>query len=122
MRLFLALFAFPFFWLVDGKSTVVIALAITLGLVGHSAMYGPQAAFFSELFGTRVRARSRLRFGTTTPNFACVFATMEKVSNQKPLRQAAPDTGVCWGCGNVRNESEPGWISGAEPEPARKSS
>ena len=23
--------------------------------VGHAAMYGPQAAFFSELFGTRVR-------------------------------------------------------------------
>ena len=32
-----------------------LPLAITLGLVGHSAMYGPQAAFFSELFGTRVR-------------------------------------------------------------------
>jgi hypothetical protein len=28
---------------------------VTLGLIGHSAMYGPQAAFFSELFGTRVR-------------------------------------------------------------------
>lgn len=30
--------------------------AIVLALVlGHSAMYGPQASFFSELFGTRVR-------------------------------------------------------------------
>jgi len=30
--------------------------AIVLGLtVGHAAMYGPQASFFSELFGTRVR-------------------------------------------------------------------
>src|SRR5205814_4610226 len=53
--IFLALFAFPFFSLIDGKNAAVIALAITLGLVGHSAMYGPQAAFFSELFGTRVR-------------------------------------------------------------------
>jgi MHS family shikimate/dehydroshikimate transporter-like MFS transporter len=26
-----------------------------LGMIGHSAMYGPQAAFFSELFGTRTR-------------------------------------------------------------------
>jgi MHS family shikimate/dehydroshikimate transporter-like MFS transporter len=26
-----------------------------LGLIGHAAMYGPQAAFFSELFGTSVR-------------------------------------------------------------------
>ena len=41
--------------MVDGKDTAVVAIAITLGLVGHSAMYGPQAAFFSELFGTNVR-------------------------------------------------------------------
>jgi hypothetical protein len=51
----LALFAFPFFWMVDTRSSTVVVLAITLGLVGHSAMYGPQAAFFPELFGTRVR-------------------------------------------------------------------
>lgn len=53
--IFLALFAFPFFSLVDGKNATVIALAITLGLAAHAAMYGPQAAFFAELFGTRVR-------------------------------------------------------------------
>jgi len=53
--IFIALFAFPFFWMIETKVTVVIWLAIILGLVGHSAMYGPQAAFFSELFGTRVR-------------------------------------------------------------------
>jgi MFS family permease len=41
--------------MVDGKNFIVIAAAISLGLIGHSAMYGPQAAFFSELFGTRVR-------------------------------------------------------------------
>jgi MFS transporter, MHS family, shikimate and dehydroshikimate transport protein len=52
---FLALFAFPFFQMVDSGNSTVIALAITLGLIGHAAMYGPQAAFFSELFGTRVR-------------------------------------------------------------------
>lgn len=53
--IFLALFAFPFFMLVETGTTVLIWLAIILGLVGHAAMYGPQAAFFSELFGTRVR-------------------------------------------------------------------
>ena len=31
-------------------------LAIALGLwLGHDPMYGPQAAYFSELFGTRLR-------------------------------------------------------------------
>jgi metabolite-proton symporter len=52
---FLVLMAFPFFWLVDTQNTWWIWAAIILGMIGHSAMYGPQAAFFSELFGTRTR-------------------------------------------------------------------
>jgi len=53
--LFLLLFAFPFFWLVGTREPALVVIAIVVGLIGHSAMYGPQAAFFSELFGTRVR-------------------------------------------------------------------
>lgn len=53
--LFLLFFAFPFFWLVGTKVPALVMLAVVIGLIGHSAMYGPQAAFFSELFGTRVR-------------------------------------------------------------------
>ena len=54
--LFTMFFAFPFFWLLDTCSPLLIWLAIVLGVnLGHDAMYGPQAAFFSELFGTRVR-------------------------------------------------------------------
>jgi metabolite-proton symporter len=52
---FVMLFAFPFFWLVDTGGAGALIAAVTIGLIGHSAMYGPQAAFFSELFGTRVR-------------------------------------------------------------------
>jgi metabolite-proton symporter len=49
-------YAFPFFWLISTRSTSVVWLAIVLGVaVGHNAMYGPQAAYFSELFGTGVR-------------------------------------------------------------------
>jgi len=51
----LALFAFPFFRLVDTANSVWIGVAIVIGLVAHAAMYAPQAAFFSELFGTDVR-------------------------------------------------------------------
>jgi MFS family permease len=53
--IFLALFALPFFWLVEARMNVLAWLAIAIGLLGHSAMYGPQAAFFAELFGTGVR-------------------------------------------------------------------
>jgi len=51
----MALFAFPFFWMVNTTSSVWITAAIVIGLIGHAAMYAPQAAFFSELFGTEVR-------------------------------------------------------------------
>jgi MHS family shikimate/dehydroshikimate transporter-like MFS transporter len=50
------LWAFPFFMLVDTKEPLLIWLAIVVGVnVCHDLMYGPQAAYFSELFGTRVR-------------------------------------------------------------------
>jgi MFS family permease len=54
--IFTGLFAFPFFWLVETSMVSMMTLAVVCALIGgHSAMYGPQASFFSELFGTRVR-------------------------------------------------------------------
>jgi len=54
--IFTGLFAFPFFWLVETSKVSLMTLAVVVALVcGHAAMYGPQASFFSELFGTRVR-------------------------------------------------------------------
>jgi metabolite-proton symporter len=47
--------AFVFFGMVDSRSFGTMVAAITVGLVFHSAMYAPQAAFFSELFATRMR-------------------------------------------------------------------
>jgi MFS transporter, MHS family, shikimate and dehydroshikimate transport protein len=42
--------------MVTTKAEILIWLAIVLGVnIGHDLMYGPQAAFFSELLGTRVR-------------------------------------------------------------------
>ncbi|MGI5400691.1 MFS transporter [Streptomyces sp. CA-135486] len=46
---------FPFFSLIDTGSFGSLLLAVTVGLVLHGAMYAPQAAFFSEMFATRVR-------------------------------------------------------------------
>ncbi|MCA9052338.1 MAG: MHS family MFS transporter [Planctomycetaceae bacterium] len=53
--LFIGAFSFPFFWLVQTQVVGLVWLAIVMGMIGHAAMYGPQAAFFSELFGTNVR-------------------------------------------------------------------
>nr|BFE83573.1 hypothetical protein GCM10020093_061740 [Planobispora longispora] len=49
------LWTFAFFPLIDTRNFAAITFAVTVGLVLHGAMYGPQAAFFSELFGTRMR-------------------------------------------------------------------
>jgi metabolite-proton symporter len=44
-------FAFPFFWLISTREWIWIALAFILGrAVVVAAMFGPQAAYFSELF------------------------------------------------------------------------
>ncbi|WP_031160644.1 MFS transporter [Streptomyces durhamensis] len=49
------LWMFPFFSLTDTGSFGSLILAVTVGLVLHGAMYAPQAAFFAEMFATRMR-------------------------------------------------------------------
>jgi MFS transporter, MHS family, shikimate and dehydroshikimate transport protein len=50
------LWAFPLFGLMNTASPLLIVLAVVVGVnLGHDLMYGPQAAYFAELFGTRVR-------------------------------------------------------------------
>ena len=49
------IWAFAFIALVNTRSFPMLVLAVVGGLLFHGAMYGPQAAFLSELFGTKVR-------------------------------------------------------------------
>jgi metabolite-proton symporter len=50
------LMCFPAFLLADTKSAILIWLAMVIGVnVGHDLMYGPQGAYFAELFGTKHR-------------------------------------------------------------------
>jgi metabolite-proton symporter len=50
-----AVWVFVFFPLLDTGQFWLIVLATVVALVFHAAMYGPQAAFISEMFPTRVR-------------------------------------------------------------------
>jgi len=50
-----AFWAFAIFPLVDTSNFWLIVIAVTIGLSLLSMMYGPQAAFFTELFSTEVR-------------------------------------------------------------------
>lgn len=50
-----ALWAFPFFWLADTATGLGLTIALVGGLTSLAMMYGPQAAFFAELFSPEVR-------------------------------------------------------------------
>jgi metabolite-proton symporter len=50
-----AIWVLVFFALLDTGRFVLILLAAVVALFLHAAMYGPQAAFISEMFPTRVR-------------------------------------------------------------------
>lgn len=50
-----AIWAFAIFPLVDTGNFWLIVVAVTFGLSFLAMMYGPQAAFFTELFSTEVR-------------------------------------------------------------------
>ena len=49
------IWAFAIFPLVDTGNFWLIVIALTFGLIFLAMMYGPQAAFFTELFSTEVR-------------------------------------------------------------------
>jgi metabolite-proton symporter len=51
----LAAWSFALFPLLASGDNLSIILALVVGLVLHGAMYGPQAAFITELFPTRTR-------------------------------------------------------------------
>ncbi|MFF5989481.1 MFS transporter [Prauserella flavalba] len=60
-------FAFP---LIDTGTTALLIVAVAVGLFFHAASFGPQGAFFSELFGTSVRYSG----ASIGAQFASIFA------------------------------------------------
>jgi len=50
-----ALFAFPYFGLLDTRSGILVLLAIIVSLIVHDMQYGPQAALIAESFGANLR-------------------------------------------------------------------
>lgn len=54
--LFTIVFAFPLFWMLESKSVALIITAVMIAMnFGHGTMFGPESAYFPELFGARVR-------------------------------------------------------------------
>jgi metabolite-proton symporter len=51
----MALYAFPYFGLLNTKMAGLALVAIVVSLIVHDMMYGPQAALIAESFGTNLR-------------------------------------------------------------------
>ncbi len=51
----MALWAFPYFWLINTESLFWVFVAVALGGVASSLVYGPYAAYLAELFQPNVR-------------------------------------------------------------------
>lgn len=52
----MAAFAFPFFLLLQTGQPVIVIIAMAFAIgICHAWLYGPQAAFISEHFGTKLR-------------------------------------------------------------------
>jgi MFS family permease len=52
---FVALYIFPFFWLVQTTDPLLATLGVTVGAIAFGGLYGPIAALFAEVFDTGVR-------------------------------------------------------------------
>jgi MFS family permease len=50
-----AIFAFPYFGLLNTKTGGLVLIAIVVSLIVHDIQYGPQAALIAESFGTNLR-------------------------------------------------------------------
>jgi len=53
--IFMLIYAYPLFWMVNTASPILIWAALSVGLLAFGALYGPIAAFFAELFVSNVR-------------------------------------------------------------------
>ncbi|MFJ1613328.1 MFS transporter [Streptomyces sp. NPDC088251] len=121
------LWMFPFFALIDTRSFGSLLLAVTVGLIFHGAMYAPQAAFFSEMFATRMRYSgasigaqfSSVAAGAPAPLIAT--ALLADFDSSTPIAlyviAAALLTVVAVGCARETRNRDLADIEGAGAEP-----
>ncbi|MGW4728505.1 MFS transporter [Streptomyces shenzhenensis] len=102
------LWGFAFFPLLDTGSAGAAILAITVGLVGQAAMFGPMGAYITELFPTNVRySGSSIGYqlagivgGSVAPLIGVAllssFGTGQAVAVYSALASLITIAAVCW--------------------------
>jgi MFS family permease len=86
----MAAWVFVFFGLLHGGTAGAAILALVVALILHGAMYGPQAAFISELFPTRYRYSGASIAYQVTSIFAGSLAPVIAVALLQRTHSATP--------------------------------
>ena len=90
----MAAYAYPYFLLLGTKNPVVVVLAIAFSVgICHAWLYGPEAAFISERFGTKLRysgASLGYQLASITAGGPAPIIATYLVANYKSLAPGLP--------------------------------
>ncbi len=122
-----AVWAFPFFNLVTEGGQGNLILAVVVGLMLHALMYSPQAAFFSELFGTSVRYTgasvgyqlASIFAGALAPIIALKLLGSVEESNTTAVALYVCVASAITDRGRALREGDPRVVAAARPRRAR---
>jgi MFS family permease len=88
-----ALFAFPYFGLLNTKESALILIAIVVSLIFHDMQYGPQAALIAEGFGTNLRYSGA---GLGYQLASVIAGGPAPLIATRILQQTGSSTGISW--------------------------
>jgi MFS family permease len=88
-----ALFAFPYFGLLNTKESALILIAIVVSLIFHGIQYGPQAALIAEGFGTNLRYSGA---GLGYQLASLIAGGPAPLIATKILQETGSSTGISW--------------------------
>jgi MFS family permease len=94
----MALFAFPYFLLLNTKNPVLVVITIALSVgICHAWLYGPEASLISEHFGTKLRysgASLGYQFASITAGGPAPIIATYLLANHAGLAPSLPPYGL----------------------------
>jgi MFS family permease len=88
-----AIFAFPYFGLLNTKESALVLIAIVVSLIFHDMQYGPQAALIAEGFGTNLRYSGA---GLGYQLASVIAGGPAPLIATKILQETGSSTGISW--------------------------
>ena len=88
-----ALFAFPYFGLLNTEESALVLIAIVVSLIFHDMQYGPQAALIAEGFGANLRYSGA---GLGYQLASVIAGGPAPLIATKILQETGSSTGISW--------------------------